>query len=163
MLDILQVGFELRASVILQFEPTLYAAPGLVRSDVTAFGVAFGRPATQVGELAERLGPLLGRFFCASQIPFFAYPCRHARAEPQTADKFIFETVLLEQVKIFAAGGVAPTEEFEIGQTLFDQNFDRLGAHAKSINREPVPQFCISGNLSDDELRSSFWNRRPRF
>jgi hypothetical protein len=96
VLDILQVGLELRASMIFQLEPALDLAPGLVWSDVAAFGVSFGRPATQIGEMAKGLGPLLGRLFRASEIPFFAYPCRHAGAEPQTANKSIFETVLLE-------------------------------------------------------------------
>src|SRR4029434_999755 len=54
VLDILQVGLELRASMIFQLEPALDLAPGLVRSDIAAFGVSFGRPATQVGQILER-------------------------------------------------------------------------------------------------------------
>src|SRR5215831_3345350 len=162
VLDILQVGFELRAAMLLQFEPALDLAPGLVGSDIAAFGVSLRRPSAQVGQIAKRGGPLFERLFCASQIPLFAYPCGHAGAEPQTADEVIFEVVLLEQVKIFPAGGVAPTEEFEIGQTLFDQNLECFDAHAKGIDREPILQFFVSGNIADNELRSSFWNGGPR-
>src|SRR5215510_7868227 len=148
--------------MIFQFEPPLDLAPGLVGSDIAAFGVSLRRTSAQVGQIAKRGGPLFGRFFCASQIPLFADPCRHAGAKPQTADEFIFEAVLLEQVKIFSAGGVTPTEESEIGQTLFDQNFERFDAHAKSINRKPILQFFISRDSADNELRSSLWYGRPR-
>src|SRR5215813_13890790 len=138
VLDILQVGFELRAAMIFQLEPALDLAPGLVGSDVAAFGVSSRRASAQVGQIAKWRGALFGRFFCTGQIPLFAYPSGHTGAEPQTADELILEAVLLEQVKIFSAGGVAPTEEFEIGQTLFDQNFECFDAHAKSINRKPI-------------------------
>src|SRR5215475_14975563 len=148
--------------MIFQFEPALDLAPGLVGSDIAAFGVSLRGPSAQVGQIAKRRGPLFGRFFCASQIPLFAYPCGHAGAEPQTADEVIFEAILLEQVKIFSAGGVAPTEESEIGQTLFDQNFECFDAHAKSKNRKPILQFFISGDIADNELRSSFRDGWPR-
>src|SRR5215510_14826980 len=159
VLDILQVGFELRAAMIFQFEPALDLAPGLVGSDIATFGVSLRGPSAQVGQIAKRRGPLFGRFFCASQIPLFAYPCRHASTESQTTDEFIFEAVLLEQVEIFSAGRVAPTEKLEIGQALFDQSFEGFNAHAKSINRKPVLQFFISGDIADNELRSSFRNQ----
>src|SRR5215813_973712 len=49
VLDILQVGFELRATMIFQFEPALDFAPGLIGSDVAALGVSLRRASAQVG------------------------------------------------------------------------------------------------------------------
>src|SRR5262249_57336240 len=121
-----------------------------------------GARSAEVGQFAKGGAPLLGIFFPTSHILLFASPGGQPGANPKTADELILEAVLLEQVKIFSAGGVAPTEEVEIGQTLFDQNFECFDAHAKSINRKPILQFFISGDIADNELRSSFRDGWPR-
>ena len=162
VLDVLQKRLELRPAMIFQFEPALGAAPRLVRPDVAALHIALRRPPAQVGEVTKRRGALFGRFLGASQIPFFAYPSRHSGAEAQAADKFVPQTVLFQQVKVFAAGGVAPTEDFEIGKSFLDQDFDRLDAHAESVKSKTICQLFIARNLADDELRSPVGNGRPR-
>src|SRR5207247_5394800 len=103
--------------MIFQFEPALGAAPRLVRPDVAALHIALRRPPAQVGEVTKRRGALFGRFLGASQIPFFAYPSRHSGTETQAADKVVPQTILLQQVKVFATSGFAPTEDFELAKS----------------------------------------------
>ena len=48
-------------------------------------------------------------------------------------------------------------------EILFDQRFDRFGAHAERVDRQTIPELRIAGNLADDELGSAFGDRRPGF
>ena len=127
--------------MILELEPFLHAAPRLVRADIAALGVTFGRAAAQIGEIAKWRGAFFGRFLRAGQVPFFAHPGRHAGAETEAADQFILQAVLLHQIEIFAARRMAPHEDrfFEI---VLDQGFDRFGAHSEGIDGETILELC---------------------
>src|SRR5581483_5920550 len=96
----------------------------------------------------------------AGEIPFLAQPRRHAGAEAEAAEQFIFEAVLLHQIKIFAAGGMAPHEN-RLWQMAFDQRFDRFRAHPEGVNRQAVSELGVAWNLTDDEFGPALGDRRP--
>ena len=149
--------------MVLQLEPILGAAPGLIRPDITALDVTFGRAAAEIGEITKRRGAFFGRFRGAREIPFLAHPGRHPGAEPQAADQSVFQSILFHQIKIFAACGMPPHENILIGQTSLDQGPDRLGAHAKSINGQPVSKFRVAWSFTDDKLGAALGDGQPRF